>query len=481
MRVLFLLLLFVAQPSFAKYDTITVPSNQFYIDTVKGVIVTNFNVEHINTTWKNAKSSLRLDVIYQFDKPVNTIQIGTKYLVTNSHNKKQFSVYFTQLPLISISLTGVFTPSAQFTMIGSDQRELFYTIGIGYRGGSTRNLPKKSMEIEFWKDGWGDKTLDVSLLGMHANDSWNLQAMYNEPSRINSKTCNDLWRKMHTIQYSNSEPDAINGIRMEYAELFLDGEYRGVYCISEKVNKKQLRLKKYDGTIHGELYKGDDPEDANTFTAAPSYSNRSNYWSGFEFKYPNETINWSNLYKFVDFVVNATDEAFYDSIKNYFALDNAVDYFIFLNVVRATDNTGKNIYIARYDAGTPYFYVPWDLDGTLGYIWDGSQEDSTKNLLFNGLYQRLWKDYSKNGFREQLQLRWQELRSGIITHDAILNMLTENYTFLLRNGVYEREHIAWPGYQVKDTYLQYMSQWLKNRLTYLDSVFSLAPVNLNSK
>jgi hypothetical protein len=38
-------------------------------------------------------------------------------------------------------------------------------------------------------------------------------------------------------------------------------------------------------------------------------------------------------------------------ISIVFNIDNAVDYFIFLNLLYASDNIGKNNYVAKYDTG----------------------------------------------------------------------------------------------------------------------------------
>src|SRR5690606_38679473 len=125
----------------------------------------------------------------------------------------------------------------------------------------------------------------------------NLQAMYNEPLRIRSKTNNDLWRMVNTLQYQDKEPEAINGIRMKFVELFINDEYRGLYCLGEKVNRKQLKLKKHNGNIRGELYKGVGVG-ANTFTAVPPYDNYVLKWGEFEYKHPDEETDWSNLHGF---------------------------------------------------------------------------------------------------------------------------------------------------------------------------------------
>lgn len=458
-------------------ETIVLSSDMYGIDHSKKLIVSNNSVEDINTTYPNVKIIISLDVDYTFSIPVQSIETGTLYNVVHSGNNQTYKLYFTELPLIHITTpyTIVDTPKvwASFRLTENDGNSISSDIGIEYRGGYSQSLAKKSMEIEFWEDNTGEESVDYSLLGMHTDDSWNLQAMFNEPLRFLSKTNNDLWRLFHTIYYIDQEPEAVNGITMKYSEMFMNGQYRGVYAVSEKMNRKQLKLKKHNGNIRGELYKGDQwANGAVTFNWIGPYNNNYDVWDGFEYKHPKEEINWSNLYNLVDFVKNGTDADFYAQYQSKFHLGNLVDYYIFLNVLRATDNTGKNLYLAKYDTDEPYFYVPWDLDGTFGIVWHGGQENITTDLLTNKLYNRLWDDCSENGFRERLQTRWNSVKQTIFNHDFLMDKFEESYDYLLNNGVYPREEIAWNGYSAEYYHLDYMSTWITNRLNYLDTKFN---------
>ena len=137
------------------------------------------------------------------------------------------------------------------------------------------------------------------------------------------------------------------------------------------MDRKQLRLKKEDdGEIRGELYKGILKDVGVLFTGAPSFDNLEDTWKGYEYDYP-DIIDWTELHKTVSFVVGTDEEMFLESVSSVFDIDNLVNYFIFLNLTRAEDNTGKNIFLAKYDVNEPYFYVPWDLDGIFGMRWDG--------------------------------------------------------------------------------------------------------------
>ncbi len=465
---------------------VIIPADKYNIDHVKKIILVNEDVDLINSTYPGSKEKIRLDRDYSFITPLNNIEIGKEYLVKPVSYNIDYKLYFTQLPVINIKTSNRITEDplvlANFKMVESNGKTVTSNIGIKYRGVSTLAFPKKSMRIEFWTDDAGKITRDVSLLGMRSDDDWNLQAMYNEPMRLRSKTSNELWMKIYTPYYQLLEPDAVNGVHMEYAELFLNGQYRGVYCVSERLDRKQLKLKKYNGNIRGELYQCKHWDDNVLFEGLSDYDNNNIIWGGFEYKHPEELINWNNLYEFVRFVVSSDNTKFQQEYKERFDLKNAVDYYIFLNLLRAPDNRAKNTYIGRYNVNEPYFYIPWDLDGVFGTVWDGSRVNVYNDLLSNGFYDRANKDHSENGFVCQSERRWQELRKNVITHPNIINMFQENYKYLENNGIYEREKMAWSEFDKNtEDHFTYLSAWLQNRLKYLDGIFNYDPDNPISK
>jgi spore coat protein H len=457
-------------------ETIVVPDDQFLVDNNLNLLVSNFSVEIVNATWPLAKDKVSLaGVLFDFDAAVQTVSKGLSYNVLSSLNGEWYELYFTELPLVEIITQEIIPdePKVHGTMRVTDNIgfEVYGNVGIEIRGGWSQVLPKKSYRIEFWTDDSGLETLDVTLLGMRNDDDWNLNAMYNEPLRIRSKTNNDLWRLIHEPYYLNQEPMAETGIEVKYTECFINGAYQGVYGLSERVDQKQLQLKEYDLQIRGELYKG-VTWGASTFSELPPYDNANLEWSGFQIIHPSEEVDWTGVYELVDFVMNSEDEIFFEEIGTYFNIDNAVDYFLFLNLLRATDNFGKNIFLAKYDLDEPYFYVPWDLDGSFGTIWDGSQDNTTNTLIFNGLYNRLKFDCTENGFVEKLRARWNSLREGIITHEFLMDLFLEQHHYLLDNGVYERESMIWTDYAMAPNQVEYMSNWIGNRLNYLDIQFN---------
>ncbi|PIE88265.1 MAG: hypothetical protein CSA04_02805 [Bacteroidetes bacterium] len=463
---------------FSQESVVTIDSIFFHKDESKGIILINKDVQALNTLYPEIKNRIRAEgVEYTFALPLPHFEIGTAYPVTNPSHEN-FELYFTQLPIVHIDTIEPIVDEprvyAHFSICETNGNVIEQGIGVEYRGGSTQAFPKKSLRIEFWKDETGNDTENISLLGMRSDDDWNLQAMYNEPLRMRTKIGFALWNQMDTLYYWEDEPKAVNGVHQKYVELFISDQYRGVYTLSERIDRKQLRLKKSEnGAIAGELYKSKYWGEATSFHSLPPYDNNSESWGGYNYIYPKDTIDWANLYDFVGFVIQSDSATFYAHYPDRFIMDNAVNYFIFTNLLRARDNIVKNLFVARYQKDAPYFYVPWDLDGTLGITWKGEQEDITTDMVSSRFYDRLMGDTI---FTNKLTKRWNNLRKTVISTDSIVYAFNHYYHYLNSNGVYERESKAWEAYDLDYTgNIQYLSNWTDNRIHYLDSIFNNLP------
>ncbi len=473
-----LLYIFFFHFSFAgisQLDTININQPYYSIDQGKKLILINASIQELNQTYASGKIAIVLnDTLYQFSDTIYTLHTGIQYHA--KLNGDMYGIYFSNLPIVRLVVTDSIRDSPKvpghFEMVHPALETLSHLVGLEYRGASSQAYPKKSMELEFWADSLGDDSEDISLLGMlPKNNSWNLQALYVEACRTNSMVSNAIWEKIHHAHYLSSEPEAKSGIRMKYVEVFLNNSYYGLYAIGQKVNRDLLKLKKNEPeTVRGELIKCDDWTPGTLFTGAMNFDNSLRELNGFEYSYPKNITDWGGLNSLIDFVVNALPSSFRNDISTHFNMQNAVDYFLFLNLLRANDNHGKNIYLARYDIDSSYFYVPWDLDGTFGYMWDGSKQDITDDLnLDNGLFARLWNDST---FRSQLSIRWNKLRTNELSDSSLTAILQHEFDYLTQNGVYEREGLAWVGYQFNEANCTYMADWLQRRLQYLDFKFN---------
>lgn len=360
---------------------------------------------------------------------------------------------------------------ATLAYIDNDGEEVTKYIGIEVRGGFSQTYPKKTFDIEFWTDGIGSDTEDVQFGSLRSDDDWVLDALYNEPLRINSYLSHKLWLQMQSPYYQSDEPNAKSGADVMFVTVNLNGVYQGIYLLSEQIDRSLLKLKKpNDDGIRGELYKGVDHDDAVYFNDPQSLpDNASDLWSGFEYKYPSDEIDWTNLADLVDFVANSDDDTFRTEVSERFDIENAINYFILINLTRALDNRGKNIYLCRYDKDEKYFLTPWDLDGSWGAIWNGDLNSQYTDILSSNLFDRLIAT-NVDDYRQKLSDKWFELRGNILSDQQLQDNINEAHQYLSSNDIYTKEEEAW-DYESTDSHLTFTLTWINNRLGYLDDYF----------
>ncbi|MCT4665901.1 MAG: CotH kinase family protein [Flavobacteriales bacterium] len=462
---------------FSQTLSISVPEDEFGIDETHFLIISRIQdiEDYQNLVNYNEVLITFGDNNYKFITNPDSLTYSNSYIIKPINSSNQYTLYFTQLPIVLINadVPIVDEPKVLATLTyTNDEQTVSSSIGIELRGGSSQAFPKKTYDIEFWEDQTGDDNKNMKFGELRKDDDWILDALYNEPLRLRNYTASKLWKQLHTPHYTEDEEDAKSGADAMYVEMFLNGQYNGLYNLSEQVDRKQLKLKKFNGSMRGELYKGIDWGGATTFSSLPSFDNNNRTWGGYSFKYPDsdEITDWNNLYQFTDFVMNSSESDFANSIWSKFDKDNFIDYFLFLNLIRATDNIGKNIYVGKYKSSSPYFFTPWDLDGCFGTIWDGTYKNITNDILANGFMDRIIDENPNNSF-VNTATKWFEYRNNIFALDSLSNSITKQYNFLRDHKIYERESLVYSNYPFDNQSYTYTLNWLENRLAYLDLYF----------
>ena len=102
-------------------------------------------------------------------------------------------------------------------------------ISIEYRGSSSQSFPKKPYALET-QDINGNNN-NVSLLGMPVENDWILYAPYSDKALMRNFLTFDLGRKM-----GHYAP------RTVYCELVINGDYKGIYILMEKIKRDKDRV-----------------------------------------------------------------------------------------------------------------------------------------------------------------------------------------------------------------------------------------------
>lgn len=465
---------------FSLFLTVTSSAQEFVAE--KG----SFGVDKTNgiIVWYKSNLSSQSIKSITFDDEVYTVDKATVLSYDKSiflKADKAYKLYITKLPIVHISMDESKINSRKKIsgiLRYYDAEQFLEThMAVRHRGNLSLSFNKKSFDLELRKNATSSESVDAKFLHMRSDDDWILDAMFNEPLRLRSFVASNMWSKLYKPYYASLEPKAKSGFDVSYVEVFKNNTYYGIYQLMESVDRKQLQVKKNDGkTIYGRIYRAESYEGGPDFTKAPNtYENALPRWIGWENYYPyiDYTSDFGDLFQLQQLVVNGSDTDFNTKISSAFVIENAIDYFIFVNTIRATDNLGKNYSLAKYDKGEPYFLVPWDLDGTFGVIQDGKQINTTDDVLTNGLLKRLIEQ-NPNDYTAKLKNRWKSLRKGMLKNEKLLSDFEVLYNKFTKELVYEREFLVWQNDLNKITnidHYKYLKDWLIKRLAYLDNYF----------
>lgn len=424
-------------------------------------------------------------------------------------------IIFTSMPVIEVNGTFSTTYSqGTFRVLEPDAQAAatLYKARIRHRGATASGKQKKSYAVKLIDDA--GNPIDETFCGMRNDNNWILDAMAIDPSRMRNRVSTDLWNDFSVRPYHHVlEPEAKNGTRGVFAEVILNGKYNGLYCFTEKIDRKQLKLKKCDPSsaeypVRGVLYKSKQWSyevlmghqlgvNSYPYTTPSSYSNYRDSWTGYEVKYPDladgEPIDWAPLYNAVRLVAQGSQTNFVSQVGDYFDLPLFRDYYLFSELMLATDNHGKNLYLYAHNKNTNacLSIAPWDLDGTWGRRWDGSTyytsaaQDFVSFLWAHEhgeltLYKRL-RQFDVDNWNDELALRYAILRKTLFDPDSLKARFAAYTDHFLTSGAARREVASWSGIDNSglnfEKELSYISTWIDDRVAWMDDYYKIDEID----
>lgn len=415
------------------------------------------------------------------------VSINHPYQVLAYHEDgiDTFSLFFTPFPIAHVLTEETIRDepkvlswlSLQYTDPGGLQQNprLFESwAGIEIRGQSTRNYDKKQYGLELWAN---QRKTDhpASLLGMWYGEDWILDAMRTDDLRMRNKLSFEVWEKLASLPEEDRMADVYPGIHLEYLELFINNRFQGIYCLGERFDERILRYAPNQYEEGGVLYEAIEKAEGSTrFEVYQSEPGNGLVWDGWEMVYPDHAVYWKPLAELRKTIVLKSDDEFAASIGSMIDLDNVADHYIFINLLLAYDNIGKNNFYARYSNASRFFIIPWDLDYTWGRRWE-MLDSGPRGMTGNQLHRRLLED-DELDFKELVSERWNSYRSSILQLDSLIASIDRYYRVLKSSGVIERENRRWADVNIDLQYeYAYICNWIEQRLLYLDEKLNEEP------
>jgi len=400
---------------------------------------------------------------------------------------KVYNLKFTTLPLIQLTDQYSSVPKEDYIpailKLNDPNRDSEQTeyITIKVHGDTSSRRKKKSYGFNIQTDDHYHQTKSTSLLGMYHYPSWILDAAYVDKSMVRNRISFDLWNEIQKENPSGERNTLFSATQGYFVEVIENGKYAGVYCLCENINETLLNEDNNLTSDNGIrcLYKSGGWSSGTRLTNYSDTSSHSATWGMWQQKYPSpdSMTLWKPLYDYVKFVSDASDQSFSSNIGQYMVLDQASDLYIFLNLLMASDNLGKNLFMTQKKSENAFYVCPWDLDATWGRDWDGKKTNTGEIISFN-LYDRLL-EINPDHFNAKLSARWFSLRLSILTGENFSKLFNHYETQLTVSGAAEREKERWPNsFNDLETEDKYITQWINQRIAVLDNYFAtlkLAP------
>jgi spore coat protein CotH len=322
------------------------------------------------------------------------------------------------------------------------------------RGNSTWGMPKKPYKMKF-----SDKT---SLLGYTAAKEWVLLANYQDPTLIMNSVAFELGHRFG-LRYTN---------HANHVEVFLNGEHRGSYVLTEQVEVGDGRVeidKKAGFLAELDVYFDEEYQFKTDIIQLPVMIKSPDNASGVDF---------------VKGVMKELEEALFDPSKsfpnnNYQDLVDVNSLINFLLVNEIVHNAElhwpKSTYLYKNKDEKIQWGPLWDFDWGFGYSGSGFGYFQSKGIVFKqyndlsglGIGRKFFcRFFDDPNFRQQYKDRWNEIKPLVVSISSYINSLSSN---LQKSQSYDLK--IWPNSSLLDYNYEIvkMKIWLNERIAYLDT------------
>jgi len=415
------------------------------------------------------------------------------------------------LPIIFISTNGqniiqntkimadmkVLNSATGFNLFNDTTYEYNNKVGIEIRGFTSSGFPKKSYTVETRNP---DSTnLNASLLGMPNENDWVFHGPYPDKSLMRN-----------AIMYNLGNMTGKWSSRTRFFELYINGNYNGVYTLAEKIkndkNRCNLATLNPQDTIGDELTGGyilklDRPEATDV--------DGKDYWiSPYRAA---TTLQQKEYFLFVDpdgenivqqqrdyirkYITDFEDAMYSDNYKDrsagyypYVDLQSFADYYILTELARNLDGYRISTFLHKDkdSKGGKLTMGPfWDYDiclgnanffsagNTAGWVIDGMGNGDAYAMPF------WWQKFRLDPyFNSILKQRWNALKTNYI-NTTYLNSFIDSCAYELRDAQVRNftkwnilSTYVWPNNYVGGSYaneITYLKNWLRDRILWMNS------------
>lgn len=350
-------------------------------------------------------------------------------------------------------------------------------LAIQIRGSSSQDLPKKGYKVTTVQ---ADNVTNnnVSLLGMPAENDWVLNGLAFDPSLIRDYLAYNLSRQM-----GNYAP------RTQYCEVIINGDYRGLYLLQEKIKADSNRvnvLKITTADTAGDNLTGGYITKADKLTGGDPVAWSTVSYAGENVNYihdlpkPEEVNTQQDTYIHSQFTalqtaITANNSSLLNGYTNAIDVPTFVDFMISNEFAANVDGYQLSTYFHKDRKGKLRAGPIWDFNLTLGndlfsYGFDRSKTNTWQFSNDDNEGSKFWTDLFNNSiFKCYLSKRFNELtQPGQPMDTAVLNLYIDN-TIALISEAMVRENQRWNTIPNNPLEIANLKTFIVNRKAWMTS------------
>ena len=245
-----------------------------------------------------------------------------------------------------------------------------------------------------------------------------------------------------------------------YVDVFVNGDYRGVYILTEAISrcKNRINISKDGYIIERDAYWWN--EDVKFIT--------DKYDQKYTFKYPDEDeISDEQIQYITDYMNTLENNISGSHYEDYIDKNSFARWILTHDILGTWDGAGSNIFMYKYDntdTSKIFMSSPWDFDSN---YMIGSEDWASQHFGMRGYYDILFQHAD---FYEYYRLLWHKLS------DNLIEKLSEQFANL-RNNYAENINLAreydatrWEiDYKTVEYELDSAMQWFEERRQMLNT------------
>jgi spore coat protein H len=335
----------------------------------------------------------------------------------------------------------VFDTSGAYNHL-TDTPAISSAIKLRIRGNSSRHFDKKSYKIMLINDDATEKKM--SVMGMSKHDEWALYGPFLDKTLIRNYLFLNL--------YGERDP-ATPDVR--FCEVYLDGEYQGLYVMMETIaqGNGRIDLASYTTRSDATSYivrldrQWDEPDEISTFT---HYTLNQEYKSTMAVVYPARLHLTETFKTYITNDISQFEKALYSydfdnrekGWRAYIDMQSFVDYYVISEFLGINDMCSRSTYMYKDLGGKLYMGPGWDFNNAADNFFSLSLGEKGFHFVDRTWYSMLLKDPE---FVKCVVETYQEMREegNIFNEERLMTLIDDTVSFL--GNAVERNFTVW-GY-----------------------------------